>query len=94
MVPQIGKWRPDSVENLSKTDPRRGIQDLRAIDPLNIKKVKKVMRDKEKLGTSHIPMVTGTDEFFVYTNTDKKSRLHHTRRKSERAQPPGCPNTR
>ena len=58
---------------IDKTDPRRGIQDLRAIDPLNIKKVKKVLRDKEKLGTSHIPRVTGTDEFFVYTNTDKKS---------------------
>ena len=60
---------------IDKTDPRRGIQDLRAIDPLNIKKVKKVLRDKEKanMGASKIPMVTGMDEFFVYTNTDKKS---------------------
>ncbi len=58
---------------IDKTDPRRGIQDLRAIDPLNIKKVKKVKKDKEVMGTSKVPMVTGVDEFFVYTNTDKQS---------------------
>ena len=58
---------------IDKTDPRRGIQDLRAIDPLNIKKVKKVLRDKATVGGSKVPMIKGMDEFYVYTNTDKKS---------------------
>tara|TARA_R110002012_G_scaffold204050_1_gene373607 strand:- start:11279 stop:12817 length:1539 start_codon:yes stop_codon:yes gene_type:complete len=58
---------------IDKTDPRKGIQDLRAIDPINIKKVKKVLRDKAPMGGAKVPMVKGMEEFYVYTNTDKKS---------------------
>jgi len=58
---------------LDKENPRAGIKEARAIDPLKIKKVRKVEKKPFVKGNVSVPLVTNTEEFFMYVDSDKNS---------------------
>lgn len=58
---------------IDKENPRAGIKEARPIDPTKIKKVRKVEKKPFTRGHNAIPIVTRTEEFFLYIDTDKKS---------------------
>jgi len=58
---------------LDKENPRAGIKEVRAVDPTKIKKVRRVEKKPITKGNSTVPIVTKTEEFFIYIDNDKKS---------------------
>jgi hypothetical protein len=58
---------------LDKDNPRKGIKELRAIDPIKIKKIRKVKKDQTPRGPNQVPLIQSVEEFYVYTDTDKNS---------------------
>jgi len=50
--------------------PEKGIQELRLIDPLKIKKVRKVEREQKVLNGIQVNVIKGVDEHFIYSDTD------------------------
>jgi len=54
-------------------NPQKGIKELRAIDPVKIKKVRKVEKEQRHIGTGRVPFVKKVEEFYVYTDTSKDS---------------------
>ena len=58
---------------IDNDNPQKGIKELRAIDPIKIKKIRKVEKEQQHIGTGRVPFVKKVEEFFVYTNTDKNS---------------------
>ena len=58
---------------LDKENPRAGIKEVRAVDPTKIKKVRIVEKKPITKGNSTVPIVTKTEEFFIYIDNDKKS---------------------
>jgi len=58
---------------IDENDPSKGIQELRAINPTMIKKLRKVNKQQQTLGNNAVPMVKNVEEFFIYKNTDKDS---------------------
>jgi len=60
---------------IDREQPQTGIKELRAIDPTKIKKVRKVNKDKSKVGTNQVSFVKDVEEFFIYTDTDKDSAM-------------------
>ncbi len=48
--------------------PRKGILELRAVDPTKIRKVREVKKDKKDPVTG-VPLISGTDEYFIYQDT-------------------------
>ena len=56
---------------IDKETPQKGIKELRAINPANIKKVQKVHKEQQHVGTNKVPFIKKTEEFFVYTDTSK-----------------------
>ena len=72
------KWYVDSKLYyqiiIDDNDPIKGIQELRPIDPVKIKRVRKVIKEKSKPETrGSAPLIEGIEEYFIYTNTDKDS---------------------
>jgi|14BtaG_2_1085337.scaffolds.fasta_scaffold00165_14 hypothetical protein len=59
-------------------NPRAGIKEARAIDPIKIKKVRKINKKPIIKDSIAIPMVTDIEEFFVYTDTDRNSQFSTT----------------
>jgi hypothetical protein len=57
---------------IDNEDPMKGIIELRPIDPIKIKRVRKIIKDKQTI-SSPVPLVSGIEEFYVYTNTEKDS---------------------
>jgi len=53
--------------------PQKGIKELRAINPTNIKKIQKVKKEQTHIGTNRVPFVKNIEEFFIYTDTSKNS---------------------
>jgi hypothetical protein len=53
--------------------PQKGIQEIRAIDPVKIKKIRKVQKEPAHIGTNKVPFIKKIEEFYVYTDTDKNS---------------------
>jgi nitrite reductase/ring-hydroxylating ferredoxin subunit len=51
----------------------KGIKELRSIDPIKIKKIKKVNKEQKRVGNNTVPFVKNIEEFYVYTNTDKNA---------------------
>ena len=51
--------------------PQKGIKELRAINPLNIKKIQKVKKEQKHIGVNRVPFVKSVEEFYVYTDTSK-----------------------
>ena len=52
-------------------NPHRGIKELRAIDPIKIKKVRKVEKEQRHLGSNRVPFIKKVEEFYIYTDTNK-----------------------
>jgi len=57
---------------LDKDNPQKGIKELRAIDPVKIKKIRRVLKDRPS-GTNQVPFIKKIEEFYIYTDTDKTS---------------------
>ena len=53
--------------------PQKGIKELRAINPVNIKKIQKVNKEQKHIGTNRVPFVKSIEEFYIYTDTSKNS---------------------
>jgi nitrite reductase/ring-hydroxylating ferredoxin subunit len=53
--------------------PEKGIKELRSVDPVKIKKIKKVDKEQRRIGNSTVPFVKSVEEFYIYTNTDKNA---------------------
>ena len=58
---------------IDDSNPKLGIKELRAIDPLKINKVRKVEKDTVKKNGGSFPVVKGIEEFYIYKETDKNS---------------------
>lgn len=58
------------VDSKKETD---GIQDIRYIDPLHIKKIKEV--EKEKDPRTGVEYIKNTNEYFVYSNNDSNTNI-------------------
>jgi hypothetical protein len=63
---------------IDEDNPSKGIKEIRAIDPMNIKRVKKVHRKPMALGPNQLPAVSKVEDFYVYTNKDKDSVFYTT----------------
>jgi hypothetical protein len=50
--------------------PEKGIQELRPVDPLKIRKVRKVERENQIINGVQTPIVKKIDEYYVYTDID------------------------
>ena len=58
--------------------PEKGIQELRGIDPVKIKKVRKVDREMKLINGANTPVVKKIDEYYVYTDIEQSSVLPTT----------------
>tara|TARA_Y100000034_G_C6900779_1_gene416576 strand:+ start:1148 stop:2689 length:1542 start_codon:yes stop_codon:yes gene_type:complete len=58
---------------IDKENPQKGIIELRAINPLNIKKIQKVKKEQKHIGTNRVPFIKEIEEFYVYTDTSRGS---------------------
>jgi len=58
---------------IDEDNPKKGIKELRPIDPIKINKVRTVNKETIKKNDVAVPMVTGVEEFFLYVETDKTS---------------------
>ncbi len=58
---------------LDNDNPQKGIKELRAIDPVKIKKVRKVEKEQRRLANTSVPFVKKVEEFYVFTDTTKDS---------------------
>ena len=58
---------------IDKDQPQDGIKEIVPIDPLKIKKVRKVEKENQKVGNQTISMVKKIDDYYLYINTDKES---------------------
>ena len=58
---------------IDDANPKQGIKELRAIDPVKIAKVRKVDKEMIKKNNISFPVVKNVEEFFIYTDTDKNS---------------------
>ena len=63
---------------INTKDPQKGIIELRPIDPVKIKRIRKIVKSSTNTGiiNKSIPMVEGIEEYFVYTDTDKDSQYN------------------
>ena len=55
---------------IDTTRPDKGIQELRLIDPLRIKKIRKVEREQKVINGIPTNIVKGIDEHYIYADTD------------------------
>jgi len=58
---------------IDKDQPQDGIKEIVPIDPLKIKKVRKVEKENQKVGNQTVSMVKKIDDYYLYINTDKES---------------------
>ena len=59
---------------IDKELPQEGIKDIVPIDPLKIKKIRKVNKEIDKTSKDQVvSIVKNIEEYYVYTNTDKES---------------------
>ena len=54
-------------------NPRAGVKELRPVDPAKIKKIRSVNKKSYAKGIHAVPIISDIEEFFVYTETDKKN---------------------
>ncbi len=53
---------------IDTTHPEKGIQELRAVDPIKIRKVRKVEKQVKKVNGTNVPLVSKVSEYYVYTD--------------------------
>ena len=58
---------------IDESSPKKGIQELRPIDPVKIQKIRKVEKEDISKNGIRVPIVKSVEEFFLYTETDKQS---------------------
>lgn len=62
---------------VDESSPKKGIIELRPIDPTKIQKIRKVDKENIKKGNVTFPIVKNVEEYFLYVDTDKNS-VHPT----------------
>ena len=55
---------------IDENRPEKGIQEIRLIDPMKIKKVRKVNKENKVLNGVQTPMIKSIEEYFIYTDLD------------------------
>jgi hypothetical protein len=58
---------------IDKDQPTLGIQEIVPLDPLKIKKVRKIDKQPEKIGNTQVTLIKKIEEYYLYTNTDKET---------------------
>jgi hypothetical protein len=58
---------------IDKDLPTEGIKELVPIDPLKIKKVRKIKKENEQVNGQTISLINDIEEYYLYTNTDKET---------------------
>lgn len=56
---------------IDKDQPMDGIKEIIPIDPLKIKKIRKINKETEKVSGQVISLVKNIEEYYLYTNTEK-----------------------
>jgi hypothetical protein len=73
------RWYIDSkiYYNLvvDKDLPTEGIKEILPIDPLKIKKIRKIEKEMKRVEGQSISLIKDIEEYYLYTNTDKESYL-------------------
>jgi|TARA_R110000824_G_scaffold189398_1_gene370855 hypothetical protein len=52
---------------------RRGISEIRAVDPVKIRKIRKVTKEKSRTDPTAVPLIKNIEEFFLFTDTTPNS---------------------
>ena len=60
---------------IDDSSPKKGIQELRPIDPTKIRKVKKVQKKPKGNGVERFNIIDNVEEFYVYSELDKNPTL-------------------
>ena len=58
--------------------PEKGISELRAIDPIKIKKIRKVQKQVKRVNNTTVPLVKNVEEYYVYTDYEVSQTLSST----------------
>jgi hypothetical protein len=58
---------------IDKDQPVDGIKEIIPLDPLKIKKIRKVEKQQEKVGNTQVSVIKKIEEYYLYTNTDKET---------------------
>jgi len=58
---------------INQDDPSKGIHELRPIDPVKIKRIRKIIKSKNQPYNAVVSLVEGVEEYYIYTNTEKDS---------------------
>jgi hypothetical protein len=58
---------------IDKDLPTDGIKEIIPIDPMKIKKVRKINKEIERVNGTSVSLVKDIEEYYLYTNTDKDS---------------------
>jgi hypothetical protein len=58
---------------IDKDLPTEGIKELVPIDPLKIKKIRKIKKENEQVNGQTISLINDIEEYYLYTNTDKET---------------------
>jgi hypothetical protein len=58
---------------IDKDLPTEGIKEIIPVDPLKIKKVRKIKKEMERVDGNSISLIKDIEEYYLYTNTDKDS---------------------
>jgi hypothetical protein len=60
---------------IDKDLPTEGIKEIIPIDPLKIKKVRKIKKENERVDGQTVSLINDIEEYYLYTNTDKETYL-------------------
>ena len=60
---------------IDKDLPNTGIKEILPIDPLKIKKVRKINKEMDNIKGQTVSVIKNIEEYYLYTNTDKESYL-------------------
>lgn len=72
------RWYIDSklyyYKDIDKENPQKGIVSLIPIDPVKIKKIRKVEKERARVsGGQIVPFIKKVEEYYVYVDTDKEA---------------------
>ena len=60
---------------IDKDSPQEGIKEIIPVDPLKIKKIRKVKKEPQKGGKQTVNIIKDIEEYYLYTDSDKDSYL-------------------
>jgi len=60
---------------IDKDQPNEGIQEIIPLDPLKVKKIRKINKETEKHSGQIISLIKDIEEYYLYTNTEKDTFL-------------------